>query len=116
MEEIVTGEAVVLDLPCARFPSRILARIIDYAVEMALFFVVAILVGAAEGSGTVDSATSAALSLTGVVLVIVGYPVACEPLTRGQTLGKMALGLRVVTNDGGPERFRHALVRGLADS
>ena len=41
MEEIVTGEAVVLDLPCARFPARILARLIDMAVELVLFGVIA---------------------------------------------------------------------------
>jgi hypothetical protein len=37
-----------------------------------------------------------------------------ETLTRGGTPGKFALGLRVVGDDGGPERFRQALVRGLA--
>jgi hypothetical protein len=37
-----------------------------------------------------------------------------ETLTRGRSLGKMAVGLRVVRVDGGPIRFRHALVRGLA--
>ena len=47
------------------------------------------------------------------VAVIVGYPVSFETLTRGRSLGKMALGLRVVREDGGPIRFRHALVRGL---
>jgi hypothetical protein len=36
-----------------------------------------------------------------------------ETLTRGRSLGKMALGLRVVREDGGPIRFRQALVRGL---
>jgi hypothetical protein len=37
-----------------------------------------------------------------------------EWLARGRTLGKMALGLRVVRDDGGPIGFRQALVRGLA--
>jgi len=114
MEQIVTGEAVVLDLPCARFPARILSRIIDMAVELVAFFIIAILVGAGESSGTLDSATGSALILTGFVLVIVGYPLAFETMSRGRTLGKLALGLRVVTDDGGPERFRHALVRALA--
>ena len=36
-----------------------------------------------------------------------------ETLTRGRTLGKLWLGLRVVRDDGGPVRFRHALVRAL---
>jgi hypothetical protein len=48
------------------------------------------------------------------VLTIVGYPVVFETATRGRTLGKMALGLRVVADDGGPERFRQALFRALA--
>ena len=47
-------------------------------------------------------------------LIIVGYPVILETLTRGRSLGKFALGLRVVSDDGGPERFRQALMRGLA--
>ena len=116
MEQIVTGEAVVLDLPCARFPARILSRIIDMAVEMVAFLIIAFLVGTGESSGTLDSATGSALIIAGFVLVIVGYPVTFETLSRGRTLGKLALGLRVVADDGGPERFRHALVRALAGS
>ena len=48
------------------------------------------------------------------VLTIVGYPLVFETATRGRSLGKMALGLRVVSDDGGPERFRQALFRALA--
>jgi hypothetical protein len=48
------------------------------------------------------------------VLTLVGYPIAFETATRGRSLGKMALGLRVVSEDGGPERFRQALFRALA--
>jgi hypothetical protein len=48
------------------------------------------------------------------VLVLAGYPIAAEWLSRGRTLGKAALGLRVVRDDGGPIGFRQALVRGLA--
>jgi hypothetical protein len=44
---------------------------------------------------------------------MVGYPTIFETLSRGKTLGKMALGLRVVGDDGSPERFRQALVRSL---
>jgi uncharacterized RDD family membrane protein YckC len=56
----------------------------------------------------------AAIGLTVMVAVIVGYPVLWETLTRGASPGKYALGLRVVSDDGGPERFRAALVRALA--
>lgn len=37
-----------------------------------------------------------------------------ETATRGRSLGKMAMGLRVVSDDGGPERFRQAVFRALA--
>jgi hypothetical protein len=47
------------------------------------------------------------------VAVTVGLPAVVETLTRGRTLGKLALGLRVVRSDGGPVTARHALVRAL---
>jgi len=47
------------------------------------------------------------------VITLVGYPAILETLTRGRTLGKLAMGLRVVRDDGGPIRFRHALTRAL---
>jgi len=113
-DEVVTGEAVVLDLPCARFPTRMLARLIDTVVQAVTLIVVTVAITAAVAAGALDSASAAAVGVTGYVLVIVGYPVIFETLSRGKTLGKMALGLRVVGDDGGPERFRQALVRGLA--
>jgi hypothetical protein len=57
---------------------------------------------------------AAAVGLVLTIIVFVVYPVTLETLTRGRSLGKMALGLRVVRDDGGPIRFRHALSRGLA--
>jgi uncharacterized RDD family membrane protein YckC len=114
VQEIVTGEAVVLDLPCARFPTRMLARLIDLSVQVPALFVILVFTGVGVGSHVLDTASAAAVGLTGTVLVLVGYPVIFETLSRGRTLGKLALGLRVVADDGGPERFRQALVRGLA--
>jgi uncharacterized RDD family membrane protein YckC len=113
--DVVTGEAVVLEVPCARFPSRLLALILDMAIQLVLMFVLLLAVGLTANANGVSTATEGALSLTVIVLVIVGYPVIWETLTRGRSPGKFALGLRVVSDDGGPERFRQALVRGLAE-
>ena len=41
------------------------------------------------------------------------YPAAFETLWRGRTPGKALLGLRVVTVEGGPIRFRHAAIRAI---
>jgi hypothetical protein len=46
-------------------------------------------------------------------VVIFGYPILSEMLGRGRTLGKAALGLRVVTLEGAPIRFRHAALRAM---
>ena len=46
-------------------------------------------------------------------IIWLGYPIAFETLWRGRTPGKAALGLRVLTKEGAPIRFRHALVRGI---
>jgi hypothetical protein len=55
----------------------------------------------------------AALALSAYVLAFLVYPVVCDTVFHGRSLGKRALGLRVVRDDGGPLRFRHAFVRGL---
>jgi uncharacterized RDD family membrane protein YckC len=111
MSDLVTGEAVVLDLRLARLASRGLAVALDLLIE-AVGLVILLLILAAAASG-LDDALVGALGLVIAVLVFVGYPVALETLTRGRTVGKMALGLRVVREDGGPIRFRQALVRGV---
>jgi len=56
------------------------------------------------------------LFIVTLVLVVLGYPVAMETLTRGRTLGKYVVGLRVVRDDGGPIAFRHAVTRGLVSA
>lgn len=109
MSQLVTGEAVTLDLTTAGVPSRILAALLDGMVQGLLFFVCMLLAGVASGS----DATFASLTIFAIVVAGLAYPIALETLLKGRTLGKMALGLRVVRDDGGPIAFRQAFVRGL---
>ncbi|MCN9244093.1 RDD family protein [Streptomyces sp. RY43-2] len=110
MSELVTGEAVALELRPAKLPSRALAVMLDLLVTLAAYFVVA--VALLVSTSGLDVAAQAALSIAVSVLVLVGGPIAVETLSHGRSLGKLACGLRVVRDDGGPIRFRHALVRG----
>ncbi|UMP01729.1 RDD family protein [Amycolatopsis sp. EV170708-02-1] len=110
--ELVTGEAVVLDVRAAKLASRGLAMMVDVALQLIVLFIAMLVLSQVAVFG--DEALALTLFLVTVVLIMVGYPVIFETLSRGRTLGKMALGLRVVRTDGGPVRFRHALVRGLA--
>ncbi|MFR9753372.1 RDD family protein [Nocardia sp. 004] len=114
MAEFPTGEAVALELSIARIPTRAAAFLIDVVMQCML--------GAALLSGivtvlsavTADTAWLEAAVLFAMVTVLVGYPVCCETVWRGRTLGKLILGLCVVRQDGGPINFQHALTRGLA--
>jgi uncharacterized RDD family membrane protein YckC len=112
MSEVVTGDAVVLDVQIAQLPVRAVSALIDIAV-IAICYVLGLMLWAATLS-QFDDALSAAIMLIFTVLVIVGYPLILETATRGRSVGKIAMGLRVVSDDGGPERFRQALFRALA--
>jgi uncharacterized RDD family membrane protein YckC len=111
VSELVTGEAVALELRPARLPSRALAVLLDLVAAMAVYVAVTIVL--VTSTASLDEAAQTALSIASFVLVLVGGPIAVETLSHGRSLGKMACGLRVVRDDGGPIRFRHALVRGL---
>lgn len=109
---LVSGEGVRLALAPAGVGSRVIAAIIDGAIqELALILLIVLDIALA---GSADVAALSALIIVEVILVLAGYPIVSEWLSRGRTVGKLALGLRVVRDDGGPISFRHALVRGLA--
>ncbi|MEU9256616.1 RDD family protein [Streptomyces sp. NPDC048270] len=110
MSDLVTGDAVVLGLRPARLPSRALAIVLDLVVYVAGYVILS--VGLAFATSSLDAAARAAVTVASFVLLLVGVPIAVETLTHGRSLGKLACGLRVVRDDGGPIRFRHALVRG----
>jgi uncharacterized RDD family membrane protein YckC len=109
---ILIGEGVVLDARPASFLTRAMAALIDLAVVLVV--VVAVVVVAALNLATLPDQWLRVAGVLAAVLVMVVLPVTVETLTRGRSLGKLAAGLRVVRDDGGPVRFRHALARALA--
>lgn len=113
MSELVTGEAVVLDIRLARPATRAIAIAIDFAIEFTALYLLTIPLGYVAADAGASDSLIAGLSLLTTVAIFVGYTTAIETLTRGKSIGKYALGLRVVRNDGGPIRFRHAFVRAL---
>ncbi|PXX62981.1 putative RDD family membrane protein YckC [Nocardia tenerifensis] len=114
MAEFTTGEAVALELPIARIPTRATAFLVDVVVQIVLACVLFVLAAGVLLRSRADLAWLDVAVLVLIVGVLVGYPVTCETIWRGRTLGKLMLGLRVVRADGGPIDFRHALTRGLA--
>jgi uncharacterized RDD family membrane protein YckC len=112
MSEVVTGDAVVLDIQVAQLPVRAVSALIDISLIL-VGYVLTLMLWAIMLTQFDDALTTAILIIFAVGLQV-GYPVVFETATRGRSLGKMAMGLRVVSDDGGPERFRQALFRALA--
>ncbi|MGV0603417.1 RDD family protein [Mycolicibacterium sp. XJ1904] len=111
-EPVVTGDAVVLDVQIAQLPVRAVAALIDITVVFLLYLIGILLFSLTLTQ--LDPALSAAVLIIFTVLALLGYPLVFETATRGRSLGKMAMGLRVVSEDGGPERFRQAFFRALS--
>ncbi|MCE1180429.1 MAG: RDD family protein [Micrococcales bacterium] len=110
-DDLVTGEAVALDLPSAGIGLRILSGMLDITIGYVLYalgvWAVSLLFGRTDGA--LIAAAFTALT----VLVFVGYPTAFETLTRGKTVGHYATGLRTVRDDAGPITVRHAFTRAM---
>jgi uncharacterized RDD family membrane protein YckC len=111
--ELVVAEGVALELRPARLGSRAVALMLDAVLMVVIFLICYSIISALVNSGSSGDTTDALHTVT-LVLVGIGYPVVSESVGSGRSIGKLAAGLRVVRLDGGPERFRHALVRALA--
>lgn len=109
MSTIITGEAVVLHLRPASFVLRAVGCIIDYTVY-AIGLIGSLILLDRLLSGF-DAAAARALVIGVVVLWLVAIPTAVETLAHGKSLGRLVMGLRIVRDDGGSIRFRHAFIR-----
>ncbi|AEE46607.1 RDD family protein [Cellulomonas fimi] len=114
-DEIVIGEGVLLDSRAASAASRLLAALLDLLVLGAVLTGLGILlavVGPAAGTPTSEEAFRIGWVVTLATITVI-YPTVLDTLTRGRSLGKLAVGIRVVRDDGGPIVLRQALVRAL---
>ncbi|WP_418276207.1 RDD family protein [Isoptericola jiangsuensis] len=107
---ILIGEGVVLDARPASFATRGVGSLVDVLATLTLG--VAVLL-ATQGAASADLRWQRTTTVVLMVVLLVGVPVTVETLSRGRSLGKLVMGLRVVRDDGGPVRFRHALIRAL---
>ncbi len=109
--ELVTGEAVTLDVKPASYILRAAGTFIDWALYM-LIMLGCMLLLVATGGG-LDEALVRALVILILVFGMVALPLTVELASRGRSLGKLAVGARIVRDDGGAIGFRHAFIRAL---
>ncbi|MGZ4450793.1 MAG: RDD family protein [Nocardioides sp.] len=110
-DDLVTGEAVALDLPPAGLASRIASGLVDVVVTVLLLVAMVLLFTVAALQ--TDEALLWVAFLATLIVVLLVVPTTVETLTRGRSIGKWALGLRTVRDDAGPISFQHAFVRAL---
>ncbi len=111
--QLITGEAVALDLRAASFVLRAAGAVIDFVLYFGAYIVmVLVLIDLAVRLG-LDDAVTTAIGVSALVLCVVVIPVAVETITHGKSLGKLAVGARIVRDDGGAIGFRHAFIRAL---
>jgi uncharacterized RDD family membrane protein YckC len=107
---IVTPEAVVLDFETAGIGSRTAAKILDLIIQGVGLLVAFIILGTFSDHGG-PSWVGVVVGLFLICGFVFVYPALFETFMHGKTPGKSALGLQVVTEEGGPILFRHAAIR-----
>jgi uncharacterized RDD family membrane protein YckC len=113
-DSILGLDNIRLDLPVAGLGSRSLAVLLDYLV-LAVVIVAWVFVGGLA-LAAVSPDLAAVFMVSGLFLLQWGYFAIQEIATRGRTLGKRALGLRVVTAEGGTPGPGALLIRNLVKS
>lgn len=112
-DSLLTGEAVALDLRPTPFALRAAGTIIDWIVYFGGYIAIALLLFTLAGSANTEDAVFSILAIVALVACLVVAPVTVETLSRGKSLGRLAVGARIVRDDGGAIGFRHAAIRAL---
>lgn len=113
-DAVIAGEAVGLDVRPASLIQRGASLVIDFLASGVVIIAALLALAYLSSEAGLDASASAAATIVLLVTVLVILPMIVEYATRGRSLGKLALGLRIVRDDGGAISFRHAFVRSLA--
>lgn len=106
LRPVETPEGLAMSLRCAGVVPRAYAWLIDFSVRWTIILTLGTILAVFGEAGQ-------GLTLLVVFVLYWGYPVVLEVLFDGQTLGKKALGLRVVNANGTPVTWLPSIVRNL---
>jgi uncharacterized RDD family membrane protein YckC len=111
-DEVLSGEAVAIEVQPVGLFLRALGALIDGALCWAIY--IGYIMVRFWAIGTIgDPALDRILSVLAIVTAFLVVPCAVETLTHGRSLGRLAVGGRIVRVDGGAAGFRHAFIRAL---
>lgn len=112
-DEVLSGEAVAIDVQPIGFLLRALGALIDMVIGYIVFILWLFLRVWLLDAGLLTDATDRIATIASLVVSFLVLPVAVEMITKGRSVGKFAVGGRIVRVDGGATGFRHAFIRGL---
>ncbi len=117
VQRIRTPEGVVFSLPLAGLMSRVLARLIDMGIMLAvivsLYFIFSVLGVITMFISALGTDVLLAILMVAVFFVMFGYNIIFEWFWKGQTPGKKVFRLRVVDEFGLGLRFNQVAIRNL---
>lgn len=107
---IRTTQNVDIEYQPASVGDRVLATLLDYLFMLAYVFIIGMIMGLLNRSGSGDFTTL----LSFIMLVpIILYHLLCETFFHGKSFGKMIMKIQVVKLDGTPAHFSNYLLRWL---
>ncbi len=112
-DEVLTGEAVALDVQPIGLILRVAGTAIDIAATVLVYLGLILILSRLLVAGILPENVMQILSIVLLVVLLIVVPTAIETATRGRSLGKLAVGGRIVRLDGGAISFRHAFIRAV---
>ena len=112
-QEILSGEAVAIDAQPVGFVLRAGGALIDMLIGFAVFLAIVLLQVWLMAQGLMSEHLFRILTVWASVLSFLVLPITVEMAMRGRSVGKLAVGGRIVRLDGGAITFRHTFIRAL---
>jgi uncharacterized RDD family membrane protein YckC len=113
-DELMTGEAVALDLRPAGLVLSAAGAAIDFVLYVSTYILTLVIFFMIAAQARSEDAVFGIVATVAFVGCLVVIPATVELLSRGKSLGRLAVGARIVRDDGGAIGLRHAAIRSLA--
>lgn len=112
-QEILSGEAVAIDVQPIGFLLRAAGGLVDMLISFIVYLAFVLLQVWLSLNGVLDQQTTRIYMVVTLVVSFLVLPVTIEMATHGRSVGKLMVGGRIVRVDGGAITFRHSFIRGL---
>ncbi|MFD5215780.1 RDD family protein [Microbacterium sp. NPDC058345] len=112
-QEILSGEAVAIDVQPVGFLLRAAGALIDMVIGFAVYLAFTLLQIWLMTQNLLDEHLFRILQVWSLAVSFLILPITVEMATRGRSVGKLAVGGRIVRVDGGAITFRHTFIRAL---